>query len=69
MGLILEELADRLRRLRPDHRDPERFHAEKSEIEHALRCMARDHHGSSRPGSYAGRRSATLQSVQVKSRG
>lgn len=34
------ELADRLRRLRPDHRDPERFHIEKSEIEHELRRIA-----------------------------
>lgn len=34
------ELADRLRRLCPDHRDPERFHIEKSEIEHELRRLA-----------------------------
>lgn len=34
------ELADRLRRLCPDHRDPERFHIEKSEIEHELRRIA-----------------------------
>lgn len=34
------ELADRLRRLRPDHRNPERFHMEKSEIEHELRRLA-----------------------------
>lgn len=36
----LGDLADRLRRLRPDHRDPERFHVEKSEIEHELRRLA-----------------------------
>lgn len=34
------ELADRLRRLCPDHRNPERFHIEKSEIEHDLRQIA-----------------------------
>ena len=34
------ELADRLRHLRPDHRNPERFHMEKSEIEHELRRLA-----------------------------
>lgn len=34
------DLADRLRRLCPDHRDPERFHVEKSEIEHELRKLA-----------------------------
>lgn len=35
------DLADRIRRLCPDHRDPERFHIEKSEIEHELRRIAR----------------------------
>lgn len=35
------DLADRVRRLCPDHRDPERFHIEKSEIEHELRRIAR----------------------------
>lgn len=35
------ELADRLRRLRPCHRDPEHFHAEKSQIEHELRELGR----------------------------
>ncbi|WP_290689983.1 MULTISPECIES: hypothetical protein [unclassified Haematobacter] len=65
----LGDLADRLRRLCPDHRDPERFHIEKSEIEHALRSIARTHHGSSRQGSYAGGKGATIQSVQAKSRG
>lgn len=34
------ELADRLRRLCPDHRNPEYFHIEKSEIEHELRRLA-----------------------------
>jgi hypothetical protein len=38
----LVSLADRVRRLVPSHRDPERFHVEKSEIEHALRQMARE---------------------------
>ena len=34
------ELADRLRRLCPNHRNPEYFHIEKSEIEHELRRLA-----------------------------
>ncbi|PTV93506.1 hypothetical protein C8J27_11519 [Rhodobacter aestuarii] len=34
------DLADRVRRLCPDHRNPERFHIEKSEIEHELRRLA-----------------------------
>jgi hypothetical protein len=38
----LAELAARVRRLVPSHRDPERFHLEKSEIEHALRRLARN---------------------------
>ncbi len=38
----LEEIADRVRRLIPSHRDPERFHVEKSEIEHELRRLARE---------------------------
>lgn len=33
-------LADRVRRLAPSHRDPEKFHAEKSDIEHTLRRLA-----------------------------
>ena len=33
-------LADRLRRLSPSHRDPERFHEDKSEIERELRRLA-----------------------------
>lgn len=36
----LTNLADRLRRLSPSHRDPERFHADKSEIERELRRLA-----------------------------
>lgn len=39
-----EQLADlikRLKRLCPDHRNPHRFHEEKSEIEYALRQLAR----------------------------
>lgn len=35
------DLANRIRRLCPDHRDPERFHIEKSEIEHQLRRLAK----------------------------
>lgn len=38
----LATLADRVQRLRPDHRDPERYHAEKSEIAAELRRLARN---------------------------
>jgi hypothetical protein len=38
----LAELAARVSRLRPDHRDPERWHMEKSEIAAELRRLARD---------------------------
>lgn len=38
-GALLD-LADRLRRLAPSARDPERFHVEKSEIEGELRRLA-----------------------------
>lgn len=37
----IEEIAERVRRLLPSHRDPERFHVEKSEIEADLRRLAR----------------------------
>lgn len=36
----IHELARRVARLAPCHRDPERFHIEKSEIVHALRRLA-----------------------------
>jgi hypothetical protein len=39
--LRLIALADRLRSLGPSHRDPERFHIDKSEIEAELRLLAR----------------------------
>ena len=38
----LEALALTVRRLSPDRRDPERFHAEKSEVAAALRRLARE---------------------------
>jgi hypothetical protein len=38
----LETLADQLRRLRPDHRKPERYYETKSEIEAELRRLARE---------------------------
>ena len=38
----LLDLARRVRRLTPCRRDPERFHVEKSEIEAALRRMAKE---------------------------
>lgn len=37
----LSDLAQRVRRLAPSHRDPESYHAEKSEIEHQLRLLAK----------------------------
>jgi hypothetical protein len=37
----LSDLAHRVRRLAPSHRDPERYHVEKSEIESELRLLAR----------------------------
>lgn len=37
----LDALADRVRRLLPSHRDPERFHIERDAIERALRRLAR----------------------------
>jgi hypothetical protein len=37
----LEELAERVRRLSPDRRDPERFHMEKDELAAELRRLAR----------------------------
>ena len=37
----LEALADQVRRLAPDRRDPEAFHEAKSEIAAALRRLAR----------------------------
>jgi hypothetical protein len=38
----LADLAERLRRLAPSSRNPERFHEEKSEIVHALRLIAQE---------------------------
>jgi len=37
----IAELVRRIRRLCPDHRDPHRFHEEKSEIAHELTKLAR----------------------------
>lgn len=36
----LHAMADRLARLAPSHRDPFRFHEEKSELVHELRILA-----------------------------
>lgn len=36
----IEELAYRVRRLTVSHRDPERFHIDKSEIAYELHCLA-----------------------------
>ena len=38
---VLEEVANRVRRLSPDRRDPERFHIEKDELAAELRRLAR----------------------------
>lgn len=38
----LYDPAERLRRLSPSPRNPDRFHEEKSEIAHALRELARE---------------------------
>lgn len=40
IAVDLTILSRRVQRLAPSHRDPEAFHAEKSEIEHELRRMA-----------------------------
>lgn len=37
---LVEELAARVARLTVSHRDPERFHLEKDDIAHSLRCLA-----------------------------
>lgn len=42
VGQTLYSLADRLRRLAPSSRYPDRFHEEKSEIAHALVELARE---------------------------
>ena len=51
----LADLARRLERLRPSHRDPEQFHIEKSEIAAELRRLARAaervHWGPGRQGA------------------
>lgn len=39
---LLADLARQVDRLRPSHRDPERFHLDKSDIVDALRRAARD---------------------------
>lgn len=36
----VRQLADRVARNEPQHRDPERFHLEKSDIAHQLRAVA-----------------------------
>ncbi|MFC6486939.1 hypothetical protein [Nitratireductor sp. GCM10026969] len=38
----LRQIADRLARLAPDHRDPHRFHEQKSELVAELRWLAAD---------------------------
>jgi hypothetical protein len=43
--MTLSEIADRLQRLSPSHRDPHYFHEEKSELVHALRRLAANDNG------------------------
>lgn len=38
----ISDLASRIRRLGPDHRDPHRFHEEKSEIAHEMNKLAKE---------------------------
>lgn len=40
--MTLSELARRVEKLRPSHRDPENFFIERAEIAHALRQIARN---------------------------
>lgn len=40
IGTEIAALVNRIRRLVPDHRDPHRFHEEKSEIAHELAKIA-----------------------------
>ena len=40
LGDEIAELVRRIDRLRPDHRDPHRFHEEKSDIAHELTKLA-----------------------------
>lgn len=54
----LDDLAYRVRRLGPDHRRPERFHEEKSEIAHDLCRLqrvlpGRNVYGCAEPGASA----------------
>lgn len=53
----ITELAERVERLAPSHRDPERFHLEKSEIAAELRATAQVLLGTGRvlPGAGAPR--------------
>lgn len=41
----LHDAADRLARLSPSHRDPFRFHEDKSELVHLLRMLAKEMDG------------------------
>lgn len=41
----LRELASKVRRLSPHHRDPERFHVEKDEVARMLLRLARQNEG------------------------
>ena len=41
MAEMLNAIAHRLRHLNPDHRDPEKFHIQKSELIAELRRLAR----------------------------
>lgn len=62
------DLADRLRRLRPDYHNPERFYIERSEIEGELRRLAAVV-GSSGTVPVRVIRTPARQALQMKSRG
>lgn len=40
LAATVQQLANRVARNEPQHRDPEKFHAEKSDIVHQLRVIA-----------------------------
>lgn len=52
----LEDLARRVQRLAPSHRDPERYHADKSEVVRDLRRLARGELPAPAQASAPGRR-------------
>lgn len=66
----LRDLAMRVGRLAPDRRDPERFHCEKSEVVHTLRCLAEELASPTAPKPVRRRQdgapSATLSAIRAR---